>query len=125
MKGHNSTVSSLAVANGVLYSGSWDGTIRLWCLGDHSLLTVLQDDAADARVPVLSLSVDHHFLVSAYENGCVKVCCTLVSYFNSFSAYLTIFCMVMLNFVHLLLIFPLFPDTILIELHTTFLNGRN
>ena len=78
MKGHNSTVSSLVVANGVLYSGSWDGTIRLWYLGDHSLLTVLQDDTAGACIPVLSLSVDSHFLVSAYENGCVKVCCTLL-----------------------------------------------
>ncbi|KAF9616769.1 hypothetical protein IFM89_032322, partial [Coptis chinensis] len=32
MNGHKSVVSSLAVCDGVLYSGSWDGTIRLWSL---------------------------------------------------------------------------------------------
>ncbi|ONK73137.1 uncharacterized protein A4U43_C04F27630 [Asparagus officinalis] len=73
MTGHNSTVSSLAVANGVLYSGSWDGTIRLWCLSDHSLLSVLGDDTKGAIVPILSLSVNRHFLVSAYENGSIKI----------------------------------------------------
>lgn len=73
MTGHNSTVSSLVVANGVLYSGSWDGTIRLWCLSDHSLLSVLEDDSAGSFVPILSLCVDRQFLVSAYENGSIKI----------------------------------------------------
>ena len=44
MNGHKSVVSALAVFDGVLYSGSWDGTIRLWSLNDHSPLTVLGED---------------------------------------------------------------------------------
>lgn len=81
MTGHTSTVSSLAVANGVLYSGSWDGTIRLWCLSDHSILSVLGDNTTGNLFPVLSLSVQHHLIVSAYEDGSIKVCSSLVSIF--------------------------------------------
>ncbi|OWM85120.1 hypothetical protein CDL15_Pgr027907 [Punica granatum] len=44
MEGHKSVVSSLVVSQGALYSGSWDGMIRLWCLSDHSPLTVLGEE---------------------------------------------------------------------------------
>lgn len=72
MTGHKSTVSSLVVGNGILYSGSWDGNIRLWCLNDHSLLSVLGDDSSGSP-PILSLSLDRHLLVSAHENGSIKM----------------------------------------------------
>ncbi|PKU71632.1 uncharacterized protein LOC110105013 isoform X1 [Dendrobium catenatum] len=73
MTGHKSTVSSLAVSDGVLYSGSWDGTIRLWSLYDHSLLSELSDNTTGGSYPLLSLSVNHHLVISSYEDGCVKV----------------------------------------------------
>lgn len=71
--GHRSTVSSLTVSNGVLYSGSWDGTIRLWSLYDHSLLSELGDNTPGSSYPVLSLSVGPHFIISSYEDGCIKI----------------------------------------------------
>lgn len=73
MNGHKSVVSSLAVCDGVLYSGSWDGTIRLWSINDHSALTVLGDDEPGNMASVLSISVDHHMLAAAHENGSVKL----------------------------------------------------
>ncbi|KAI3931770.1 hypothetical protein MKW98_012180 [Papaver atlanticum] len=73
MNGHNSVVSSLAVCDGVLYSGSWDGTIRLWAIRDHSPLAVLGDNTPGSLSSVLSLSVEPHMIVAAYESGCVKV----------------------------------------------------
>lgn len=74
MDGHKSVVSALAVCNGILYSGSWDGTIRLWSLSDHSLLTVLGEDSIGTMSSVMSLAVDQHTLVASYENGSIKVC---------------------------------------------------
>jgi WD40 repeat protein len=73
MTGHKSTVSCLAVASGILYSGSWDGTIRLWWLTDHTPLSVLEDDAAGSIAPVLSISAGTNFVASSYENGYFKV----------------------------------------------------
>lgn len=73
MFGHKSTVSSLAVTKGVLYSGSWDGTIRSWWLHDHSPLAVLGDEAPGHSAPIFSLSIDIDLLVSSHENGVLKV----------------------------------------------------
>lgn len=73
MNGHKSVVSTLAVYNGVLYSGSWDGTVRLWSLSDHSPLTVLGEDGPGKSASILSLAAYRDALVVAYENGCVKV----------------------------------------------------
>lgn len=73
LTGHKSVVSTLAVCNGVLYSGSWDGTVRLWCLSDHSPLTVLGEDSLGNMASVLSLSADQNMLVVAYENGHIKI----------------------------------------------------
>nr|BAJ99963.1 predicted protein [Hordeum vulgare subsp. vulgare] len=73
MTGHKSTVSCLAVASGILYSGSWDGSIRSWWLTDHSPLFVLEDDAPGSIAPVLSISTEANFVVSSYENGCLKI----------------------------------------------------
>lgn len=76
MTGHKSVVSAIGVNNGVLYSGSWDGTVRLWSLSDHSLLTVLGEDMPRAVSTVLSLAADQHTLIATYENGSVKVLCS-------------------------------------------------
>lgn len=73
MSGHRSVVSTLAVCDGVLYSGSWDGTIRLWSLSDHSPMTVLGEDTSGTVASVLSLAVDRHMLIATHDNGCVKV----------------------------------------------------
>lgn len=73
MNGHKSVVSTLAVCNEVLYSGSWDGTIRLWSLIDHSPLTVLGEDTSGTVNPILSLSVDRDMLIASQENGFIKV----------------------------------------------------
>jgi WD40 repeat protein len=73
MTGHKSTVSCLAVASGILYSGSWDGTIRSWWLTDHTPLSVLEDDVPGNIAPVLSISTEASFVVSSYENGYLKV----------------------------------------------------
>uniref|UniRef100_A0ACD5U3C5 Uncharacterized protein n=1 Tax=Avena sativa TaxID=4498 RepID=A0ACD5U3C5_AVESA len=73
MTGHKSTVSCLAVASGILYSGSWDGTIRSWWLIDHSPLSVLEDDTPGSIAPVLSIAIENNFVVSSYENGCLKI----------------------------------------------------
>ncbi|KAM6601624.1 hypothetical protein CsatA_021233 [Cannabis sativa] len=72
MNGHASVVSTLAVCDEVLYSGSWDGTIRLWSLSDHTALTVVGEDSS-ALISILSLAVDRHNLIAAYENGSIKV----------------------------------------------------
>jgi hypothetical protein len=61
------------VASGILYSGSWDGTIRSWWLTDHTPLSVLEDDVPGNIAPVLSISTEASFVVSSYENGYVKV----------------------------------------------------
>ena len=73
MNGHKSVVSTLAVCNGVLYSGSWDGTVRLWCLSDHSPLTVLGEDTLGNVASVLSLAADGNMVIAAHENGSIKV----------------------------------------------------
>ncbi|KAF3447034.1 hypothetical protein FNV43_RR12214 [Rhamnella rubrinervis] len=73
MNGHKSVVSTLAVCNEILYSGSWDGTVRLWSLIDHSPLTVLGEDASGTVTSVLSLIADRHMLIASQENGFIKV----------------------------------------------------
>ncbi|KAI3807544.1 hypothetical protein L1987_23474 [Smallanthus sonchifolius] len=73
MNGHKSVVCALAVCNGVLYSGSWDGTVCLWCLSDHSPLAVLGEEATSACGSVPSLAAHANTLVAAHENGCIKI----------------------------------------------------
>lgn len=75
MNGHRSVVSTLSVCDEVLYSGSWDGTVRLWSLNDHSPLTVLGEGMPGEMKPILAIAADRHLLVAAYENGCIKVSC--------------------------------------------------
>ncbi|KAI3417659.1 uncharacterized protein J3R85_014340 [Psidium guajava] len=73
MDGHKSVVSALVACDGVLYSGSWDGTVRLWCLSDHCPLAVLGDDMPGSMSPVLSITGERNFLVAVHENGSIKV----------------------------------------------------
>lgn len=73
MEGHRSVVSSLVVSEGALYSGSWDGTIRLWCLSDHSPLTVLGENIPGKVCSILSVKVEKDLLVAVHENGTIKV----------------------------------------------------
>lgn len=73
MTGHKSVVSTLVVLNGVLYSGSWDGTVRLWSLSDHSFLTVLGEETQGIVKSILSLAADEGTLVAAYQNGDIQV----------------------------------------------------
>ncbi|GER37718.1 protein translocase subunit SecA [Striga asiatica] len=61
------------VSNGVLFSGSWDGTVRLWSLIDHSPLTVLGEGKFGNVGSVLSLSADRDMLFVGHENGSVKI----------------------------------------------------
>ncbi|XP_070670840.1 uncharacterized protein [Malus domestica] len=78
-----SGIHALACRNGYVYTGSgdrtvkacgsWDGTIRLWSLSDHSPLTVLGEDTSGTVASVLSLAVDRHMLIATHDNGCVKV----------------------------------------------------
>lgn len=89
MNGHKSVVSTLAVCNEVLYSGSWDGTIRLWSLIDHSPLTVLGEDTSGTVTSILALAVDRHMLIAAQENGCVKVLYSLNLELNLFLCLLS------------------------------------
>lgn len=74
MTGHKAVVSTLTVYNGVLYSGSWDGTVRLWSLSDHSPLAVLEESDPRSRAAVLSLDADLNMLVASHANGYIKVC---------------------------------------------------
>lgn len=73
MEGHRSVVSSLVVSEGALYSGSWDGTIRLWCLSDHSPLTVLGENIPGKVSSILSVKIEKDLLVAVHENGTIKV----------------------------------------------------
>ena len=72
MNGHKSVVSTLAICDEVLYSGSWDGTIRLWSLSDHTALTVVGEDTSTVT-SVLSLAVDRNMMIATHESGCIKV----------------------------------------------------
>jgi WD40 repeat protein len=74
MTGHKSTVSCLSVRDGILYSGSWDGTVRLWWLSDHTPLCILGANEQPLNLaPVLSLSTGASLAASTYENGYLKV----------------------------------------------------
>lgn len=76
MEAHKSTVSSLVVDNGNIYSGSWDGTIRLWRLDDdHFTLAELQNvSSGGGGFSVLSVSVNGDLIAATYDNGYVQVC---------------------------------------------------
>lgn len=73
MHGHKSVVSALVASNGVLYSGSWDGAIRLWSLANRSQLAVLGEESSGSLGSVLRLAAKMNILVATHENGSIKV----------------------------------------------------
>ncbi|GAB2270389.1 hypothetical protein Dimus_005291 [Dionaea muscipula] len=73
MEGHKSVVSCLRISNGVLYSGSWDGTVRLWSLHDYSLLATFGPDTPGTMSAVLSVYADQQTIITAHENGYIKL----------------------------------------------------
>lgn len=74
MTGHKSTVCCLSVRDGILYSGSWDGMVRLWWLSEHTPLCILGENEQPLNLaPVLSLSTGTSFAASTHENGYIKV----------------------------------------------------
>lgn len=84
MEAHKSTVSSLIVDNGIIYSGSWDGTVRLWKLDDeHFTLAELQNVSSRSGFSVLSVSVNGDLIAATYDNGCVQVCFLLNEQLNT------------------------------------------
>src|SRR5262249_46459430 len=67
--GHKGAVSALAVGDGVVYSASQDGTIKVWKKGAESATFAGHDDAVNA----LALSKDGQFLVSGSADKTVKL----------------------------------------------------
>ena len=68
---HHDTISVLAVGKGVLYSGSWDKTIKVWRISDFKCIESITAhiDAVNALVVDLSRG----FLYSGSADGTVKV----------------------------------------------------
>ena len=71
MKGHQSVVSALVVDEGILYSCSRVGTIRLWLRSDHSPLAVLSEDSESG--PVRALEISGGLVLAGYQNGAIQV----------------------------------------------------
>ncbi|KAL3840041.1 hypothetical protein ACJIZ3_024632 [Penstemon smallii] len=63
--------------------GSWDGTVRLWSLSDHSPLTVLGEDQLGNISSILSLSAENQSLLVGHENGGVFSVCKKGKWFFS------------------------------------------
>lgn len=71
MEGHKSVVSVLVINQGILYSGSWDGTVRLWLRTDHSPLAVLSE-ASDSG-PLRALEISDNLVLAGSQNGAIQV----------------------------------------------------
>ncbi len=67
LDGHGDTVSAIAAANGVLASGSWDATVRLWDLKQKKEVHSFSGHAK----PVQSIAIDAaaRLIVSAGRDG--------------------------------------------------------
>lgn len=72
LAGHKDAVSSCAVsAQGLVISGSYDRTVKLWNLNTGDLLKTIE--AHSDRVNAVALSADGQSFASACENGSIKV----------------------------------------------------
>lgn len=75
MEGHTGVVSVLMVEGQFLWSGSWDGTIRLWWRADHSPLAnfggglgvALGGIRALVKCPAIDL------IFSGHDSGVIQV----------------------------------------------------
>lgn len=68
---HHDSISSLAVGNGVLYSGSWDMSIKVWRLTDFRCLESL-DEHLDA-VNALAVDTQNDLLYSGSGDTTIKI----------------------------------------------------
>lgn len=68
---HHDTISVLAVGKGVLYSGSWDKTIKVWRLSDMKCIESIP--AHIDAVNALAVDATRGFLYSGSADGTVKV----------------------------------------------------
>jgi len=68
---HHDSISSLAVGNGVLYSGSWDKSIKVWRLSDFRCIESL-DEHTDA-VNALEVDKQNDLLYSGSGDATIKV----------------------------------------------------
>ena len=73
LRGHSDTVRALSVSQdgAVLYSGSWDGTVRAWRAGDGEELYALP--AQGGAVLAVAQSADGELLFAGTESGDVRV----------------------------------------------------
>ncbi|MDJ1167970.1 DnaJ domain-containing protein [Roseofilum sp. BLCC_M154] len=72
LSGHKDAVSTCAVsAQGLVISGSYDCTVKLWNLKTGDLLKTIE--AHSDRVNAVALSADGQSFASACENGSIKV----------------------------------------------------
>jgi WD40 repeat protein len=72
LAGHKEVVSSCAVsAEGLVISGSYDRTVKLWNLNTGDLLRTIK--AHSDRVNAVALSADGQSFTSACKNGTIKV----------------------------------------------------
>ncbi|CAA7398421.1 unnamed protein product [Spirodela intermedia] len=74
LRGHASDVTSLAVGNGRLYSGTPDGSIRAWNVPSMETVDEFESLSAAHGGAVTSLLCWWEFLLSASLDGTVKVC---------------------------------------------------
>lgn len=75
MEGHKGVVSVLMVEGQILFSGSWDGTIRLWWRPDHSPLA---DFGGGSSVPLGGIRAlvkcpTSGLLFSGHDSGIIQV----------------------------------------------------
>lgn len=74
LEGHKGVISALLVDGQVLYSGSWDGTIRLWWRPDHSLLAQLGNTLCPTLGGVRALvKSSGGLLFTGHDSGVIQV----------------------------------------------------
>jgi WD40 repeat protein len=76
LTGHTHHVSSLAISTlgWILYSGSWDATIRVWNLATQRCTQVLQDHSeAVTSIALFSDPSGKQFLASGSKDATIKL----------------------------------------------------
>ena len=68
LQGHTQSVFCLIVHKNILYSGSYDGTIRAWNLDTNECITALQGHTDDVRC----LIVDNSILYSGSKDHTIR-----------------------------------------------------
>lgn len=73
MEGHKGVVSALMVERQFLFSGSWDGTIRLWWRPDHSPLACFGGGSSAGGIRSLAKCPASGLLFSGHDFGVIQV----------------------------------------------------